>query len=198
MLVPSMLACGGNATAGKDALFQCLKDYFQKTSGIECKRVALGDYLKADLDPFFKEKFGISAFTADIKEKTMLRPLMVEYAKIRRADSQGQYFTEKATPAVETVINNKQIPVITDLRYGYYPKDELQWLRSYGGVFIFVQRILPNGLLVQPPNEEEAFHNSYLAGEADLVITWRTELDYQARYNSVLPNLKGFFNASAV
>ena len=40
--------------------------------------------LKKDLDDFVKSKIGISVFTDDTKEKSLIRGLMVEYGKIKR------------------------------------------------------------------------------------------------------------------
>jgi hypothetical protein len=195
MLVPRIVGLAGNAQSGKDSLFECLTKFFYSL-GCPIRRIALGDVVKKDLDHLCRERFGISAFTSDINEKTLIRSLMVEYARIQRILSNGTYFTKSVNNTVNTLIDNGGIPIITDIRHGYFLEDELQWLREKQGILIFIDRILPNGDPVSPPNEDEEFHNAYLRPAADLSITWPTFPSVEDRYNYVLPILKKFFHVN--
>jgi ABC-type uncharacterized transport system ATPase subunit len=71
-----IIGIAGCARSGKDTFFNILKKYLP-----EVEQVALAGELKKDLDDFVKSKIGISVFTDDTKEKSLIRGLMVEYEK---------------------------------------------------------------------------------------------------------------------
>jgi hypothetical protein len=89
---------------------------------------------------------------------------MVEYGRYMRNQTEGRYF-------IETLNKNKQfaknfVPIIPDIRYAEFEKDELYWLKNEKkGILIFLER---NG--IKPANEFEEKNNILLKEEADFVF----------------------------
>ena len=159
----------GCARSGKDTFFNILQKYIP-----EVEQVALAFELKKDLDDFFKSKIGISIFTDETKEKNLIRGLMVEYGKIKRHQTEGAYWTCLAQKKINEILRAGKIPVITDIRYDIYPKDEFHWLRNDNhGVMVHITRMFGNDE-IPPANEEERINNKKLKSKADYSIEWNT------------------------
>lgn len=183
---------GGVARAGKDTLFSILKQYFLSKLGQNVERVALADNLKRELDPIFIQHFGISAFTQDTGEKALVREIIVPWARLKRTQSQGKYWTSLVKPHVETLISNNIVPVITDIRYDLYEEDETNWVLNQGGFLIHIQRQLKDGSLVLPANKDEEENDPKVRAKAHLKLTIPTFEDL----NDLRDYLFEQFNAS--
>lgn len=170
----NLIGLTGVANAGKDHLFLYLK-YLLLEKKIDAKRFSLADELKRKMDDFLKKETGISAFTIDKKEKDSIRGLMVEFGRFKRIQTQGTYWTGLIQQQVSESILKKEQPILTDLRYVAYPKDEYDWVKNQNkGVVIHISRLDKSGALIGPPNEEEARNNPKLLALADYKITWPT------------------------
>jgi hypothetical protein len=180
----------GNALAGKDTLFKILSSIVEDT--VICDRLALADELKCILNPFTKQHFNISAFTKNLDEKKLIRPLMVETADIFRTISQGTYWTGVLQPKVEESIKNGNLPIITDGRFCEYPHDEIWWAKEKNnGRVVFVNRTLKDGTRLGPANYKEAKNEKKLQESADFSVNWPTSDDYQYLSDVVKAQLKG-------
>lgn len=187
-LVPIFLA--GNATVGKDTLFLCLQEIF-KEFNIDVNRWALADKLKIEINDFTKEQYGISSFTKDIAEKTLIRDLMVSHGKIKRKQSQGTYWTQSLTPNILENLKEGELPVVCDVRYDEYPKDELYWAKEYfKGIVVYIERILPDGQLVPPANNDEKDNNVRIKEKANFILKWPTTELLETRLDFVKVQLK--------
>lgn len=170
------IGISGVATSGKDTLFKLLENRLGKV-----KRIALADALKADLDGFLTDRCGISAFTQNPEEKSLIRDLLVGYGKIRRKQSKGTYWTQKVQPQVTECLSYGVWPIITDIRYDFYPTDERYWLQTVqNGFLIHVSRTRANGEPVLAPNIDEAENDPLLRERANFRIAWETYEDFQA------------------
>lgn len=164
-----IIGVSGCARSGKDTFFNILKKYLP-----EIEQVALAYELKKDLDEFVKSKIGVSVFTDETKDKTLIRGLMVEYGKIKRQQTEGTYWTCLAQKKVNDILRSDKIPVVTDIRYDIYPKDEFHWLKDQNnGVLVHVTRMFGEDE-IPPANEEEAINNEKLKTKADFSIKWNT------------------------
>jgi hypothetical protein len=167
-----LIGIAGVARSGKDTLFTCIKEWMLGFD-VSCRRIALADQLKKNLAPSLLS-VGIDVHTQDTDEKALIRPFLVDYGHIARIKTKGTYWTSLISPEVDTLIDNEALPVITDIRYAQYPEDEVQWLKSKGGILIHVERFDENGRLVLPPNEDEAKNDPILKENSDLRIQWPT------------------------
>jgi len=164
-----IIGVSGCARSGKDTFFNILKKYLP-----EIEQVALAYELKKDLDEFVKSKTGVSVFTDETKDKTLIRGLMVEYGKIKRQQTEGTYWTCLAQKKINDILRSDKIPVVTDIRYDIYPKDEFHWLKDQNnGVLVHVTRMFGEDE-IPPANEEEAINNEKLKTKADFSIKWNT------------------------
>jgi len=170
-----IIGVSGCARSGKDTFFSILKKHIP-----EVEQVALAQELKKDLDDFVKSKIGISVFTDETKDKSLIRGLMVEYGKIKRQQTEGTYWTCLAQKKINDILRNGKIPVVTDVRYDIYPKDEFFWLKDQNdGILVHITRMFGDDE-IPPANEEESINNEKL----------KTKADYSIRWNTVEPNRK--------
>ena len=72
MIFPNIVGVAGYARTGKDTFGGILVEELGKI-GLRAKKLSLAYELKSDLDCFLSDKFGISAFTEDTKEKNFIR-----------------------------------------------------------------------------------------------------------------------------
>lgn len=175
------------ATSGKDSLCILLQESLS-TLGISSQRIALADELKRELDPFLREKFGISAFTRIPGEKEIIRPVLVAYGKVWRARSEGKYWTGLITPKVNSLIQSGVVPIVTDIRYDEYPEDEIYWVKKNGGKVVYVSR-MENGSLIPPANEDEKRNDPRLISKSDYTFETVTVKNYAKTYQKLANQL---------
>lgn len=188
-MLNKIIGVSGCARSGKDTFFSILKKYIP-----EVEQVALAHELKKDLDDFVKSKIGISVFTDETKDKSLIRGLMVEYGKIKRQQTEGTYWTCLAQKKINEILRSDKIPVITDVRYDIYPKDEFFWLKEQNnGLLVHVTRMFGSDE-IPPANEEESINNEKLKTKADYSIKWNTvEANHAALNDDHLNEIvKGF------
>lgn len=179
----------GNALAGKDTLFKCF--YHILGDVVECERFALADELKLVVDPYTKKNFNISAFTKDINEKTLIRPLMVETADIYRTLTKGKYWTGLLEPKIKDSIREEYLPIITDGRFCEYPEDEVWWAKNkMKGTIVHITRMNTEGIPVPPANCKEKENEPKLIENADFSVNWPTTDDFEFLCDVVKVQLK--------
>lgn len=125
---------------------------------------SLADELKNDVRDFLLDKFKIDILNCSREEKNQVRPVLVEFARIKRKISSGTYYTN----ILETKhLNNSNIDnvIITDIRYDEYVEDEYSWLKNNNGILIAIERDD-----IRAPNLDEEINFPKLRNNADLVI----------------------------
>jgi len=173
---PFVLGLAGVATVGKDTFYSLLKSHLAD-HGITIQRFALADKLKDEIDPFLKERFGISAWTTDKVEKELIRPMLVAYGAVWRKRSMGTHWTKGIQPRLEEAMSNGIFPVMTDIRYDEYEFDEAVWLNAIGGKLAHISRYTEfNGArtYVRPPNIDEERNDPRLKARSFVQIEWDT------------------------
>lgn len=166
-----IIAISGVGRAGKDSFFRFASEYLN-SQGVTTGRWAFADELKRDMDDFIQEKFGFSAFTENTDEKSKVRPLLVEYGRIRRNDSRGQHWLKTIEPSI-LAEEGPQVRFITDLRFAKYGEtDELNFIKKNGGSVIHIQRYSVHGFVQEPANKEEEVNDPLIRWAADLRFQW--------------------------
>jgi hypothetical protein len=163
-MIPIIGLCGF-ARSGKNSFADFIGHLGgQSDPPISFKNVSFAYALRKELDSFLQEKIGISAFTEDLKEKEIIRPLLVCWGtSIIRNKIDKNYWVENLK---NTVNNNRKtgfISIITDVRF----VNELKWIKKEGGVSIFVER---DG--VGPTNPDELKFTDPLKKQCDLTFKW--------------------------
>lgn len=161
----SPIGIAGAAQVGKDTLCNELISSFLTKYAIDSKRCSIaGDFIKKDLKKFFSKTQKIEIDTNCSEEKKILRPLMVEYGRYMRKKTKGRYFIEKLSKTKQ--FGKGYIPIIPDIRYAEYLKDELYWLKTEKkGILVFLER---KG--IKDANEFEKNNNIILKSSADFYI----------------------------
>jgi hypothetical protein len=164
---PNIIGIAGAARAGKDTLCRALQREFAKRDILAVRKSIAGDTVKSDLQELIENMFNLDSFTEKNEEKEFMRPLLVEYGKMKRSKTQGRYFIEQFKPYPDA------INILPDIRYVEYPKDEVYWLKEeMGGFLIFVER---NG--IYDANDTEKVNNKIIRNLADYTVNWESLLE---------------------
>lgn len=157
-----LIGISGAARSGKDTLCRALIREFKKINLIAIRKSIAGDTIKKDLQEILMQKLKIDSFTENINEKTLIRPMLVEYGKLMRNTTQGRYFIDNFE------YSKNKINIIPDIRYAEYKKDELCWLKDESkGVLIFLEREE-----ISDANETEKINNKIIRNFSDHYIKW--------------------------
>lgn len=170
-----LISAAGLATCGKNSLVKIIQEYYDPAA----LEVSLAEPLRSELDNFLLSRFGISAYTQDKEQKSLIRPLLVSYANVHRQRTKGLYFIKKLHDKINKLSDIRRTIVISDLRFKTYHYDELDYCKENGTVIhIKKYKLLnkgPENIIkeyITPPNETEAFNDPIISQNADYSIEW--------------------------
>ncbi len=143
---PCRIALHGYARTGKDTFGLMLMRL------LDLKRVALGDIIKRQLDPIVKIHLGFSAFTQDDKQKTQIRPTLVEWGYANYDNILREFMEDVPARAVSTRI--------------FRLEECLAW-RQAGGIIVELKRL---GIAPAETKEAMELERCRVAGFIDLTI----------------------------
>ena len=180
------LALAGVARAGKDTFAAILIEQLE-LKGKRVKRIALADPLKMFCDDFCRNNLGVSTFTQNNAEKTLIRPMLVWFGDAKRKQTNGRFWIDQADKALRDAENaGYDYAIVTDVRYDHYEKDEVDWIkRERNGLLIHISRFSWDQPLttkvsqpplvrwfVPPANEHEMLNDPKVAKKADVRVEW--------------------------
>ena len=176
----NIIGLGGIAKSGKDFFFTNLK----KTTKRNVIRFAIADELKKELFSLIKNTYNVDIFNCSAEDKEKIRPMLLSHGKIRRNESKGRHWINKISEKVKDAAKDeKNIVVITDIRYDEFAEDEVDWVKKeLNGFFVHISKYTEDkGVKVfgLPPNEDEAINNPKLIEKADYLIQWPNNLGEQ-------------------
>lgn len=162
----TILGLSGVAGSGKDTFFSLLS---QKLS---FQRFALADELKILTRKDLLKKYNVDILNCTRDEKDLVRNDLVLFAKQKRLDSCGKFWTDILSKKIRE--SSAKYICITDIRHNWFSKDEVFWLKNVlGGRLVDISSYDPiNGKFVQPPNEEEESHYPEVKAAADYYVIW--------------------------
>ena len=189
-----IVGLSGVAKSGKDSFYNIAEQFFLN-SKIKTKRLALADLLKSDLYNFILNKIGVDMKNMNATEKDLIRPLMVVYGSIKRQQTSGKHWTYNLQKEIKEYLKKYDIIFITDIRYAYYPEDELVWLKqNNNGLLLHISRIDENGIFIPPANEEEKNNDPILKNNADISVFWKTTDSKNERITYIKESLEKIKN----
>jgi hypothetical protein len=183
---PFVIGLGSIARCGKDSCFNILSKY------LNAKRFSFADELKEALNPLCMKYHGISAFTQNDSAKNVLRPLMVEFGCSVRACNRRAWIDKVKIKMEAELRNGYDYFVITDLRFDEFEDDEYSFVKKeLNGLVVNVDRIMPNGKLLEPSNMVESRNYYKIKDKSDvsLLASDLDELEEQI-IGKILPILK--------
>lgn len=198
MLKMKIIGLSGFARSGKDSFFSLMSHFYNENHKIKCKRFALADALKQDMDGFLTDKLGISAFTTNEEEKNLIRPLLVEYGRCKRIQTNGTYWTSLLFNKIQSEAGEFDVAVVTDIRYAAYDEDEVFWLKNLGGKLIHISQYKnESGVRIYktPPNKDEVDNDPVIQKLSNYKFEWETAsrdgvVDYDFMYGCVVDFLE--------
>ena len=189
-----IVGLSGVAKSGKDSFYNIAEQFFLN-SKIKTKRLALADLLKSDLYNFILNKIGVDMKNMNATEKDLIRPLMVVYGSIKRQQTSGKHWTYNLQKEIKEYLKKYDIIFITDIRYAYYPEDELVWLKqNNNGLLLHISRIDENGIFIPPATEEEKNNDPILKNNADISVFWKTTDSKNERITYIKESLEKIKN----
>ena len=167
------IGISGVAGAGKDLFFNLLS----KRIGV--RRFALADQLKDDCASWCYDQYNIDPLDCSREEKEQIRGLLVFHGVFKRKLTDGRNWINKLDPKIKSFLTNAQtddVPVVTDIRYQEYEKDEVYWVKNeLNGVLVHVSQYQnKDGKRAwrAPANGEEARQDPILKNHADFLVEW--------------------------
>ena len=153
-LAGKIISISGNARCGKDTLGNNIVSILEDL-GIKAKTLSFAYELKSSVDSFLLEQTGISAFTDNDIEKSIIRPFLVCWGTDVMRSIDNNIWINK----LEGSLSTDRVNIITDLRF----ENELDWVKSKGGLSIMLKR---DG--IKPANDYEKVNNLELSNNVDL------------------------------
>lgn len=143
---------------GLTGLPACGKDTFFYNAQLYCReefklaRVSLGDEVRKELQHFIREHYQIDICHEYYESegralKEMVRPLLQAHGLCKR-EKDRDYWIKKIKPLLEYHLDEKRIPVITDVRF----LNEVRFIQAAGGIVIHLATDKP--LNTEPDNPE--------------------------------------------
>lgn len=156
----------GLAGSGKDTFYSLL------SKSIPFERFSLADELKIILRQRLFDKYGYDILSCSREQKNLMRDDLVLFAKQKRIDTNGKYWTELLEPKI--LASESKFICVTDIRYNYYFEDEVFWLKNrLGGLLIDISRYdQKTNEDLAPVNEEESIQYPLTKRVADYFIKW--------------------------
>jgi len=141
-------------------------------------RLSIGDIIRAETSDFIYKATGINVWKCTPTEKEYIRPLLAWYGDVKRKQTNGMHFIDQLDDITkQSMDRNIDYVVVTDIRFDEFEFDETDWIKYNNGILVHLQRKLPDGSILQPPNELERVNDPKLRDRADYKITWNTFLD---------------------
>lgn len=189
----NVIGIGGVARSGKDTFAGILTLKLQQ-AGKTVRRVSFAEPLKTQVDDFLIKYLGITAFTPNTEEKTIIRPMLVWYGDAQRKRTNGRYWIDIAKKTIEET--NYDYYIITDVRYSAYEKDELHFIKNemngklchvskYNWVsqaqeHMGIQGYINYKSFVEPANDHEKENDPKIKSAADYIVEWPHVSDVKA------------------
>lgn len=168
------IGVSGLAGSGKDLFCNLL------AKRLSVKRFALADDLKSEVSYWCYDKYDIDPLDCTREEKEKLRDFLVFHGCFMRKKTEGRYWINKLSPLIEEhLLKEKSIPVITDIRFQEYEKDEASWIKNeMNGVLVHIslyEEDKDTGEITwkNPPNLQEKIQDPILNNLADFKIVWK-------------------------
>jgi len=200
-----VIGISGVARSGKDTFASILTNQL-KAAGKSVEKFAFADTLKQDCDEFCKSHLGVSAFTSITEEKNLIRPMLVWFGDAKRKQTEGRYWVDIIDKKVKA--SNADFCLITDVRYDFYPVDEIDWVKKEcGGLVCHVSRWNwvpfnagnrwigdPDSMrnekrFVQPANDHEALNDPKVKAKSDFIVEWENVSNRTMQQLAVEPSL---------
>jgi hypothetical protein len=173
------LFVGGVARSGKNTFCNIFQSLLEK-DGKTCIQESFAKPLRAEMFEVVQQMFGLDVYTQNENEKNIIRPLMVDWAAIRRQKTNGNYFADKLKERLDLISDSFDYCLINDFRFGEYytpetNNDELGLAKKLNGTIIHIKQYsLYEGRrnYIKPPNCAEKKNDPIINKHADHHVVW--------------------------
>jgi hypothetical protein len=207
-----IIGISGVSRCGKDTFANILTDLMVK-DGKKVRTESFAATLREELDPILKYNFNLNVYSQNSAQKAVFRDLMVAWAKIRRFQTNGQYFVDKLVERINKYRyeDNYDYILIPDLRFGEYfvPEmgsgDEIGFIKENDGIVVHIslfsrnlnenrwpEKLQVSDVFVEPANYAEKFNDPIVKDNADFKVDWPKINN--SDYNVLKDKLIGYVN----
>lgn len=169
------IGISGICAAGKNSFCEILKSKFESLD-ISCSEVSFATALKIELRQIILDKYNIDILNCDREQKDLVRDELIEFAKIKREETNGTFFWNKLKLDVDKL--DCDIILISDARHAYFEQDEHHYIQNLcNGIIVHLRRydIVDDKIAFrEPPNKTEAFHDPIIRSVADFKYDWQS------------------------
>jgi len=180
----TVIGLSGVAGSGKDLFFSMLN------KKLPVRRFALADKLKWETSTWCYDQYDIDPLDCSREDKGKIREFLVFHGSFKRKLSKGQFWIEKLDADIKGFLLNAEtedIPVVTDIRYQEYEKDEVSWVKDeLNGILVHISQYEEKEIsdkknwpktkigkvFLEPANEEEKRNDPILRENADFLVKW--------------------------
>lgn len=153
----------------------------KKINNKTVSRVAIADTLKYEVRSSVLELKGIDPTECTRDQKDEIRDFLIFYGIQRRNETLGRYWVEKTSNIVKRM--KSDFVCVTDIRFNFYPHDEVYWLKNeMGGKLLVIKQFVYEPLEMgiakpikdyqSPPNPIEEKNMKQVEKDADYFIEW--------------------------
>lgn len=173
-----IIAISGPVGVGKDSLGKIISE--KEYDFFNVFHLPIAHALKKELENPIKEKYGLNVFSEIREEKEVFRNDLINYAESKRSQDPSYWILQwmKNVSNVLIECDEKKIDnlfVVTDLRHAYLNFDDLDFIKSLGGLTIYIEQYLDNtyrAKKVNPFRESESLNDSSLKEKSDFIFRW--------------------------
>lgn len=174
-----IIAISGPAGVGKDSLGKMIASPLMNCA-FNVHHLPIAYALKKELENSVKEKYGLNVFSEVREEKEVFRNDLINYAELKRSQDSTYWILKWMKNVSNILLKYNQelfdnLFLVTDLRHAYLDFDDLHFIKSFGGLIIYVEQYLDNTYKtkkINPFRESESLNDSALKENSDFVFRW--------------------------
>lgn len=170
-----VIAIAGPVGVGKDSLGKIIKELSNECA-LNVHHLPIARQVKKELETEIKEKYNLNVFSEIREEKEIFRSDLINYAETKRSED-PTYWISQWMKNVSSIlsINDNNLFIVTDLRHAYLKFDDLDFIKSLGGLTIYVEQYLDHSYetkKIHPFSESESLNDPFLKEKSDFVFRW--------------------------
>ncbi len=196
----NIIGLSGFAGCGKDLFFKLFQEEAHKINKSRSVRVALADPLKEEVKSTLLQFKGIDPTNCSRHQKDIIRDLLIFYGLLKRNESEGRYWVDKASEKIKDISDKFDFILVTDIRFNRFIKDEVSWVKDeWKGKLLVIKQFVYDSnyqgiekLYQKAPNKTEEENMVDVESHADYILEWPFSDDENHLEENLRPAVRHF------